>query len=69
MIIIILSSNKLKKIYIKDIERNIERIINVENWEGTKNILNMQIEFEKRIFEKYQNIEKLLKLWIMNIWN
>lgn len=31
MIIIILSSNKLKKIYIKDIERNIERIINVEN--------------------------------------
>lgn len=78
MIITILSSNKFGKKYIKDIERyrkkyierNIKKIINVKNWEGTKNILNMQIEFKERISEKYQrNIEKLLKLWIIYIWN
>lgn len=78
MIITILSSNKFGKKYIKDIERyrkkyierNIKKIINVKNWERTKNILNMQIEFKERISEKYQrNIEKLLKLWIIYIWN
>lgn len=70
MIITILSSNKFGKKYIKDIERNIKKIIDVKNWEGTKNILNMQIEFKERISEKYQrNIEKLLKLWIIYIWN
>lgn len=47
IIITILSSNKFeKKIYIKEIER----IIDVKNWEGVKNILNIQIQLEEGIW-------------------
>lgn len=47
----------MKKIYERD------RKNYVKNWERIKNILNMQIEFEKGISEEYwRNIEKLLKL-------
>lgn len=47
IIITILSSNKFeKKKYIKEIER----IIDVKNWKGVKNILNIQIQLEEGIW-------------------